>query len=85
MIDFRARLCYNARMELRELKYFLAVAREESITRAAEYLHITQPCLTRQIQSMEAEVGQPLFLRTGRKMLLTDAGRLLRKRAEEIT
>lgn len=71
-------------MELRELKYFLAVAREENISRAAEYLYITQPSLTRQIQSMETEVGQPLFVRTGRKMVLTDTGKLLRKRAEEI-
>ncbi len=71
-------------MELRELKYFLAVAREENITKAAEYLFITQPSLTRQIQNMEAEVGQPLFIRAGRKMVLTEAGQLLRKRAEEI-
>ncbi len=71
-------------MELRELKYFLAVAREENITKAAEYLFITQPSLTRQIQNMEAEVGQPLFIRAGRKMILTEAGLLLRKRAEEI-
>lgn len=62
----------------------MAVAREENISRAAEYLYITQPGLTRQIQSMEKEVGQPLFVRTGRRMVLTDAGRLLRKRAEEI-
>ncbi len=71
-------------MEIRELKYFLAVAREENITKAAEYLFITQPSLTRQIQKMEAEVGQPLFVRAGRKMVLTEAGLLLRKRAEEI-
>ena len=71
-------------MELRELKYFLAVAREENITKAAEYLYITQPSLTRQIQNMEREVGQPLFSRAGRKMVLTEAGMLLRKRAEEI-
>ncbi len=71
-------------MEIRELKYFLAVAREENITKAAEYLFITQPSLTRQIQNMEAEVGQPLFIRAGRKMILTEAGLLLRKRAEEI-
>lgn len=71
-------------MEIRELKYFLAVAREENITKAAEYLFITQPSLTRQIQNMETEVGQPLFIRAGRKMILTEAGLLLRKRAEEI-
>ena len=71
-------------MELREMKYFLAVAREENISKAAEYLFITQPSLTRQIQKMEQEVGRPLFLRKGRKMLLTETGKLLRKRAEEI-
>ena len=66
------------------MKYFLAVAREENITRAADYLFVTQPSLTRQIQNMEKEVGQPLFIRAGRKMVLTEAGVLLRKRAEEI-
>lgn len=71
-------------MKIREFKYFLAVAREESITKAAEYLFITQPSLTRQIQNMEKEVGRPLFIRAGRKMVLTETGRLLRKRAEEI-
>ncbi|MCH5161576.1 MAG: LysR family transcriptional regulator [Clostridiales bacterium] len=71
-------------MELREMKYFLAVAREENITRAADFLCVTQPSLTRQIQNMEKEVGQPLFIRAGRKMVLTEAGMLLRKRAEEI-
>ncbi len=71
-------------MEIKELKYFLAVAREENITKAAEYLYITQPSLTRQIQNMEKEIGQPLFIRAGRKMKLTEAGLLLQKRAEEI-
>lgn len=66
------------------MKYFLAVAREENITRAADFLCVTQPSLTRQIQNMEREVGQPLFIRAGRKMVLTEAGMLLRKRAEEI-
>lgn len=70
-------------MELLQMKYFLAVAREESISRAADFLYITQPSLTRQIQSMEKEVGRPLFVR-GKKMALTQAGLLLRKRAEEI-
>ena len=70
-------------MELIQMKYFLAVAREESISRAAGFLYITQPSLTRQIQNMEKEVGQPLFVR-GKKMRLTEAGQLLRRRAEEI-
>ncbi len=71
-------------MELLQMKYFLAVAREESVSKAADFLYITQPSLTRQIQNMEKEVGQPLFVRGGRKMLLTEAGILLKKRAEEI-
>lgn len=70
-------------MELIQMKYFLAVAREESISRAADFLYITQPSLTRQIQNMEKEIGQPLFVR-GKKMRLTEAGQLLRRRAEEI-
>ena len=70
-------------MGLIQMKYFLAVAREESISRAADFLYITQPSLTRQIQNMEKEVGQPLFVR-GKKMRLTEAGQLLRRRAEEI-
>ena len=71
-------------MELIQMKYFLAVAREENISKAADFLYITQPSLTRQIQNMEKEVGQPLFSRGGKKMRLTEAGQLLRKRAEEI-
>lgn len=71
-------------MELRELRYFLAVAREESISRAAEALFVTQPNLSRQMQSLEKEIGQQLFIRGTRKITLTEAGRLLRKRAEEI-
>lgn len=70
-------------MELIQMKYFLAVAREESISKATDFLYITQPSLTRQIQKMEKEVGQPLFTR-GKKMRLTEAGQLLRRRAEEI-
>lgn len=71
-------------MELIQMKYFLAVAREENISKAADFLYITQPSLTRQIQNMEKEVGQPLFIRGGKKMRLTEAGKLLRKRSEEI-
>lgn len=71
-------------MDIRELKYFLAVAREENLSRAAEYLYITQPSLTRQIQNLEKEIGRPLFVRGGRKMTLTETGIMLRKRAEEI-
>lgn len=71
-------------MELRELRYFLAVAREESISKAAEALFVTQPNLSRQMQNLEKEIGQQLFVRGSRKITLTEAGRLLYKRAEEI-
>ena len=71
-------------MELRVLKYFLAVAREESFTRAAAVLHISQPTLSRQIQAMEDELGKPLLTRTTQHLSLTSDGILLRKRAEEI-
>ena len=71
-------------MEIRVLKYFLAVVQEESITRAAEVLHITQPTLSRQIAQMEEEMGVKLFDRGTRKIVLTNEGLLLRRRAEEI-
>ncbi len=71
-------------MELRELRYFLAVAREQSISKAAETLFVTQPNLSRQMQNLEKEVGRQLFVRGSRKITLTEAGRLLYKRAEEI-
>ena len=71
-------------MELRELKYFLAVAREQSISKAAEALFVTQPNLSRQMQNLEKQTGQQLFIRGSRKITLTEAGQLLYKRAEEI-
>lgn len=71
-------------MELRELKYFLAVAKEQSISKAAEALFVTQPNLSRQMQNLENEIGQRLFIRGSRKITLTEAGQLLKKRAEEI-
>ena len=71
-------------MDLRVLRYFLAVAREESITGAAEYLHLSQPTLSRQLMDLEAEFGKPLFIRGSRKITLTEQGSLLRKRASEI-
>lgn len=70
-------------MEIRVLEYFLAVAREESISHAAESLHLTQPTLSRQLKDLEEELGKTLFTR-GKKITLTDDGILLRKRAEEI-
>lgn len=71
-------------MELRVLRYFLTVVREESITKAAEVLHITQPTLSRQLAQMEEDIGVKLFNRGTRKISLTDEGILLRRRAEEI-
>lgn len=71
-------------MELRVLRYFLTVAREESITKAAEVLHITQPTLSRQLAQMEEETGVKLFDRGTRRITLTNEGLLLRRRAEEI-
>lgn len=72
-------------MEFRVLQYFLAIAREESISAAAETLHITQPTLSRQIKELEDEFGKQLFVRGNRKITLTEEGMLLRKRAEEIS
>lgn len=71
-------------MEIRILKYFLTVVREQSITKAADVLHITQPTLSRQLAQMEDEIGVRLFERGSRKITLTNEGLLLRRRAEEI-
>ncbi|MHC1681480.1 MAG: LysR substrate-binding domain-containing protein [Clostridiaceae bacterium] len=71
-------------MEIRVLKYFLTVAREENITKAAEVLHITQPTLSRQLMQLEEELKTQLFKRGKSKISLTDEGMLLRRRAEEI-
>lgn len=71
-------------MELRILQYFLMVAREENITRAAKQLNMTQPTLSRQLMQLEDELGKPLFIRGKRKIELTDEVILLRRRAEEI-
>lgn len=71
-------------MELREYRYFLAVAREESITKASEFLHISQPGLSKVIMNIENSLGKKLFIRENRKITLTEDGILLRKRAQEI-
>lgn len=71
-------------MEIRVLRYFLEVAREESITRAAERLHISQPTLSKQLKDLEQELGKKLFVRGNYNVHLTDEGMLLRKRAEDI-
>ncbi len=71
-------------MELRVLQYFLAVTREQSISGAAEALHLSQPTLSRQLREMEEELGKQLIIRGNRRITLTDEGIILRKRAEEI-
>ena len=86
--EFSVRICNLGKgggfMETRVLKYFLAVAREENITKAAEQLHITQPTLSRQLAQLEEELGVHLFERGTRRTTLTSEGLLLRRRAEEI-
>ena len=74
-------------MEFRLLEYFLAVAREQNITAAAESLHISQPALSTQLKALEAELGKQLLIRGvkgSRKVILTEEGMILRKRAEEM-
>ena len=71
-------------MELRLLHYFLTVAKEQSFTKAAEQLHITQPTLSRQMAAFEEKLGITLFIRNGKKISLTDEGILLKRRALEI-
>ena len=71
-------------MDIRVLRYFLATAREQNITRAAETLHIAQPSLSKQLMELEAELGKQLLIRGKRRITLTADGILLRKRAEEI-
>ncbi|MBD8114154.1 LysR family transcriptional regulator [Priestia megaterium] len=71
-------------MEFRVLRYFLTVAREGNITKAADFLHVTQPTLSRQLKDLEQELGKKLFIRSSHSIILTDEGMLLRKRAEEI-
>lgn len=71
-------------MELRTMRYFLAVAREENMTRAAELLHVTQPTLSKQLKSLEDELGKKLFVRHSFHIELTEEGILLRKRAEDL-
>ena len=71
-------------MEIRVLRYFLTVAREQNMTRAAEHLHVTQPTLSKQLKQLEEEIGKKLFIRSNYSIRLTDEGILLRKRAEDI-
>ena len=71
-------------MELRVLGYFLAVAREEKFTRAAEQLHVTQPTLSHQIAELEAELGVKLFTRSSHNIVLTEEGMMLKRRASPL-
>ena len=71
-------------MEIRTLRYFLAVAREENMTRAAEFLHVTQPTLSKALKALEDELGKKLFIRHSFSIRLTEEGVLLRNRAEDL-
>ena len=71
-------------MEIRTLRYFLAVAREENMTRAAKLLHVTQPTLSKALKSLEDELGKKLFTRRSFSISLTEEGVLLRNRAEDL-
>lgn len=81
---FKKRNGAGTEMEIRVLKYFLMVAREENFTRASELLHITQPTLSRQMMQLEEELNVQLFVRDKHSVSLTEDGMLLRRRAEEI-
>ena len=71
-------------MDLRVLQYFLTIAREENITKAAQSLHVTQPTLSRQLMQLEAELGVKLFTRSNHSIILTDEGMLFKRRAQEL-
>lgn len=85
IIDKHTNCGYHIIMDIRELKYFIAIADYGSITKAAEQLFVTQPNLSRQIQKLERETGKKLIERGSRQIVLTEAGRLLYKRACEIS
>ena len=71
-------------MDIRVLEYYLIVAREESITKAAAILHVTQPTLSRQLMQLEEELQVKLFNRTSHSVVLTEDGLLFKRRAQEI-
>ena len=71
-------------MDIKALRYFLAVAREENMTKAAEQIHVSQPTLSKQLKSLEEELGKQLFIRHAFSIELTDEGQLLRNRAEDL-
>jgi DNA-binding transcriptional LysR family regulator len=84
MLEKHNRKLYYNLMDIRVLKYFLAVAREGSITKAANVLHVTQPTLSRQLQDLEKELKHKLLVRGQHSVSLTTEGHILRQRAEEI-
>ena len=71
-------------MDIRVLRYFLMIAREQNITNAAKALHLTQPTLSRQMMDLEKELGTTLFNRSRHQITLTEDGLLLRRRAQEL-
>lgn len=75
---------YNAMIETRLLRYFLAIAREQNITKAAEMLFVTQSTLSKQMMDLEKQLGKQLFIRGKRTITLTEEGTFLRNRAQEI-
>ena len=81
VLEYHGKRCL---MEIKNLRYFLAVAREENMTRAAETLHVTQPTLSKALKSLEDELGKKLFTRHSFSIKLTDEGMLLRDRAEDL-
>lgn len=71
-------------MDIRALRYFVELVREQSFTRASEKLFVTQPTISKMIRNMEEELGQPLLSRVGRRFTLTDSGQVLFNRAQTI-
>jgi DNA-binding transcriptional LysR family regulator len=71
-------------VELRALRYFIEVVRQQSFTAAAEHLFVTQPTISKMVKSLEDEIGSPLLLRDGRQMVLTDAGRIVYQRGQDV-
>ncbi|ALP61666.1 MULTISPECIES: LysR family transcriptional regulator [Paraburkholderia] len=71
-------------MELRALRYFVEVVRQQSFTVAAEQMFVTQPTISKMVKALEDETGSPLLLRDGRQMVLTDAGRIVYQRGQDV-